>query len=70
MELKLKLVTTRPGGLWWVGGWTKTKLMLFSTQVEVVLEDGVELGNKQQTNNLETIFYTVCLMTQDSFAKR
>ena len=56
---------------WWVGdGWTKTKLMLFSTQVEVVLEDGVELGNKQQTNNLETIFYTVCLMTQDSFAKR
>ena len=30
LELKLKLVTTNPGG-WWVGGWTKTKLMLFST---------------------------------------
>ena len=27
------------------GGWTKTKLMLFSTQVKVVVEVGVELGN-------------------------
>ena len=44
-ELKLKLVTTSPGG-GWVGGWTKTKFMLFSTQVEVLLEVGVELGNK------------------------
>ena len=41
LELKLKLVTTSPGG-WWVGGWTKTKLMLFSTQVEV--EVGAELS--------------------------
>ena len=45
--MKLKLVTASPGGWvgggggWVVGGWTKTKLMLFSTQVEV----GVELGN-------------------------
>ena len=28
-----------------VGGWTETKLMLISTQVEVVVEAGVELGN-------------------------
>ena len=27
-----------------VGGWTKTKLILFSTQVEVVVEIGVEFG--------------------------
>ena len=27
------------------GGWTKTKLMLNSTQVEVKVEVGVELGN-------------------------
>ena len=44
MELKLKLVTSSPGGWWWVGGWTKTKLMLFSTQVEVVVELKVELS--------------------------
>ena len=43
LELKLKLVTTSPGG-WWVGGWTKTKLMLFSTQVEVVVELKLELS--------------------------
>ena len=50
LELKLKLVTTSPGGWWvggWVGGWlggglTKKKLMLFSTRVEVA----VELGKK------------------------
>ena len=28
-----------------MGGWTKTKLMLNSTQVEVKVEVGVELGN-------------------------
>ena len=38
LEWKLKLVTTSP-----VGGWTKTKLMLISTHVEVVIE--VELVN-------------------------
>ena len=43
LELKLKLATTSPGG-WWVGGWTKTKLMLFSTQVEVVVELKLELS--------------------------
>ena len=32
------------GGWWVVGGWTKTKLMLFSTQVEVVVELKLELG--------------------------
>ena len=30
---------------WWVGQ-KKTKLMLFSTQVEVVVEVGVELGKR------------------------
>ena len=31
-------------GGWWVGGgWTKTKLLLISTQIEVAVE--VELGN-------------------------
>ena len=34
----MKLVTNSPGG-----GWTKTKSMLSSTQVEVVVELGVEL---------------------------
>ena len=37
LELKLKLVTTSSGGLVG-GGWTNTKLMLFSTQVEIVVE--------------------------------
>ena len=41
LELKLKLVATSPGGWWVGGGWTKSKFMLFSTQIEVV----VELGN-------------------------
>ena len=31
-------------GWWVVDGWIKTKLMLFSTQVKVVVEVGVELG--------------------------
>ena len=31
-----------------MGGWTKTKLMLNSTQVEVEVEVGVELGKKNQ----------------------
>ena len=44
MELKLKLVTTSPGGWVVVGGWTKTKLMLFSTQVEVGVELKLELS--------------------------
>ena len=35
------------GGGWWEGGWVLdfTRLMLISTQVEVVVEVGVELGN-------------------------
>ena len=41
MELKLKFVTVSLSG--WVGGWTKTKLMQTSTQVEVVIEVGVAL---------------------------
>ena len=41
----------RVGGCWVVGGgWTKTKLMLNSTQVEVKVEVGVELGNYQIKN--------------------
>ena len=44
LGLKLKLTTTSSvGGL--VVGWTKTKLMLISTQVDVV-EVGFDLGNK------------------------
>ena len=46
LELKLKLVSTSP-----VGGWTKMKLMLFSTKVEVVGEVGVELGNNIKTKS-------------------
>ena len=42
-------ITTSPGGGWWVvGGWWVldfTRLMLISTQVEVVVGVGVELGN-------------------------
>ena len=45
-------ITTSPGGGgwvggWWMGGWVLdfTRLMLISTQVEVVVEFGVELGN-------------------------
>ena len=33
---------------WWVGGSEKTKLMLYSTLVEIEVEVGVELGNKFQ----------------------
>ena len=50
MSSKLKLnmlelvITTSPGGGWWVLDFTR--LMLISTQVEVVVEVGVELGNK------------------------
>ena len=40
VEVKVEL-TASP-----VGGWTKTKLMLISTQGEVVVE--VELGKKQK----------------------
>ena len=35
----------------WAGGWTKTKLMLFSTQVGVGVKVGVELGNKGYENS-------------------
>ena len=35
-------LTTSPGGGWWVLDFTR--LMLISTQVEVVVEVGVELG--------------------------
>ena len=34
----------------WVGGWTKTIFMLFSTQVGVVVEVGAELGKNQRSN--------------------
>ena len=48
---------------WVVDGWTKTKLMLFSTQVEVVVEVGVELGKrltlqKLSVGRLHQPFYT------------
>ena len=52
MELKLKLVTIGPGRWWVVGGWTKTKFMLFSTQVEVGIENGVELGKSYGARKL------------------
>ena len=39
------------GGGWVVGGWVLdfTRLMLISTQVEVVVEVGVELGKRMLT---------------------
>ena len=57
MELKLKLVTTSPGG------WTKTKLMLFSTQVEVVVELKLELSLAILT---DTLFCGVFILPQRS----
>ena len=36
-----------------VGEWTKTKLMLISTQVEVVVEVEVELGNVHTNNKID-----------------
>ena len=37
-------------GGWWVGGWSdKTKLILISTLVEVVVEVEVELGKNHNT---------------------
>ena len=62
MELKLKLVSPSPVG-GWVGGWTKTKLMLISTQVEVVVKAEVELGRKGDENahyDLEVILCNIC----------
>ena len=48
MKFKLMLeleFTTSPGdGCWWV--LDSKKMILISTQVEVVVEDGVELGNR------------------------
>ena len=43
--MKLSTTSTVVGGQWVGGGLTKTKSMLTSTQVEVVVEVGVELGN-------------------------
>ena len=42
------------GGGWVVGGWVLdfTRLMLISTQVEVVVEVGVELGNMRSQTSL------------------
>ena len=46
MKLYVKLLFLVGG--WWVGGWVvgqkKTKLMLYSTLVEIEVEVGVELG--------------------------
>ena len=45
---------------WWVGGWVghkQTKLMLYSTLVEIEVEVGVELGNIMQLF-LETYLFT------------
>ena len=33
----------------WVGGWTKTTLMIISTQVEALVEVVVELGKKYES---------------------
>ena len=47
-------------GGWWVSGWVgekKTKLMLYSTQVEV--EVGVDLGNNTKKNNVLKIINKV-----------
>ena len=37
VELKLKLITASLGGSGWIGGWTKTKLMLNSPQLKLKL---------------------------------
>jgi len=41
---------------WWVGGWwvgqKKTKLMLYSTLVEIKVEAGVELGKNTKCKML------------------
>ena len=49
-------------GGWVVGGWVLdfTRLMLISTQVEVVVEVGVELGNKNLTELLSLCIYSQC----------
>ena len=46
-------------GGWWEGLWTKTKLMLISTQVEVVVEVEVELGNFHDCE-IEKNVFTIC----------
>ena len=48
LELNLKLTTTSPVGGWWVGRLKRNKCQ--STQVEVILEVGVELLNSTQVN--------------------
>ena len=40
------------GGWVVVGGWSKTKLMLISTEVEVVVEVGVELGKIERDTEI------------------
>ena len=66
MELKLKKKLTMKiynlSG--WLGGWVvdKTKLMLKSTQVEDVVELGVELGNKIMMEIVATnVVAVICL---------
>ena len=43
----MKIVTTSPvGGSWVLGGWVdKNEINAISTQIEVVVEVGAELGN-------------------------
>ena len=52
MKLHVKLLFLVGGG--WVGVWVrkKTKLMLYSTLVEIEVEVGVELGNTYISRHL------------------
>ena len=50
VEVAVQLLARR------VGGWTKMKLMLNSTQVEVEVEVEVELGNKQYITGISVWF--------------
>ena len=53
-------------GGWWVGGWLLdfTRLMLISTQVEVVVEVGVEVGVELVNNFIFSELF--CTMSDPS----
>ena len=52
------------------GGWTKTKLMLFSTQVEDFVEVGVELGKNLDQKNLVKKFRSKHILVKRNFGPK
>ena len=56
MKLYVKLLFLVGG--WWVGQ-KKTKLMLYSTLVEIEVEVGVELGKKKEKTNENSGHYVI-----------